>query len=131
MKQDIYSDAFARLEYDDSLKCLELIWLDGTADMSDEDYRRWLETFALKGEEFGTSFMLIDGRSFKHEMTSELSAWRQEVIIPMCNSSGVRKFAFLLPEVAESDTEPRPEAGAEFPTAYFDSRDQIEAWFDA
>ena len=131
MKQDVHSDSFARLEYDDSLKCLELIWLDTTVDMSDEDFRRWLEVFALKGAEFGTSFMLVDGRSFKLEMTSELNAWRQEVIIPMYNTAGVRKFAFLLPEVAESDTEPRPEAGAEFPTAYFDSRDQIEAWFDA
>jgi hypothetical protein len=131
MKQDVHSDSFARLEYDDSLKCLELVWQDTTVDMSDEDFRRWLEVFALKGKEFGASYMLVDGRSFKHEMTSELNAWRQEVIIPMYNSAGVRKFAFLLTQVAETDTEPRPEPGAEFPTAYFDSRDQIEAWFDA
>ena len=131
MKQDVHNDSFARLEYDESRKCLELIWQDTTTDMSDEDFRRWLELFALKGTEFGASFMLVDGRAFKHHMTSELNAWRQEVIIPMFNSGGVRKFAFLLPQVAEADTEPRPEAGAEFPTAYFESRDQIEAWFDA
>ena len=129
MQEEVYSDGYGRIEYEGATGCLELIWLDTTEDMSDGEFRSWLLTFARYGEELNPTFMLIDGRQFKHQMSSEVGAWREEVIISRYNNAGVKKLAFLLPTGIAPVAEPHPEPGADFPTGYFDSRGEIDAWF--
>jgi len=129
MKTELYRDQFGILTQDEERGILELQWLDGSAEMSEEDFKVWLERYAASGEEHRTPFMLIDARKFKYRPDAQIGAWRNERIIPRYNAAGVKKFAFLLPEGAPANAEPAPEAPATFPTGYFNSGEKIEQWF--
>ncbi len=54
-------------------------------------------------------------------------------MVPRYNAAGVRKFAFLVPEGSPGTVGAGNAAAVEppgdFPTGYFDSRQQIIAWF--
>lgn len=131
MTQELYQDKFGIITFDGAGDVLELRWSEGTAGMSDQDFKDWLERFATFGEKHRTQFMLIDVREFKHKMGKDIGPWRDEKIIPVYNSSGVKKFAFLLPEGARPGAEPASEGPASFPTGYFDKRERIDEWFVA
>jgi hypothetical protein len=97
--------------------------------MNDDDYMGWLERYAASAEQYHVPFTLIDARAFHHHPGAHTGPWREEHIIPQYNRAGVKKFAFLLPEGSASKSEPMPEGSAQFPTGYFDSREQIDRWF--
>lgn len=129
MKTELYRDRFGILTQDADRGILELQWLEGSADMSEDDFKAWLERYAAAGEQHRAPHMLIDVRQFKHRPGAQIGQWRDEHIIPRYNSAGVKKFAFLLPAGAPAAAAPAPEGPAAFPTGYFDSRERIEAWF--
>ncbi len=97
--------------------------------MNDDDYMRWLERYAASAEQYHVPFTLIDTREFHHHPGAHTGPWREEHIIPRYNRAGVKKFAFLLPEGSAPKTEPMPEGSAQFPTGYFETREQIDRWF--
>ena len=129
MQTQLYQDRFGVIFYDDASNMLELRWFAETASMTDDDYMRWLERYAAATEQHHVPFTLIDTREFKHHPGEHTGPWREERIIPQYNRAGVKKFAFLLPEGSAPKTEPMPEGSAQFPTGYFDSREQINHWF--
>ncbi len=129
METQLFHDRFGILSYDDARDILELRWLAETEAMTDDDFMRWLERFAAAAVQHRASFLLIDTRAFKHQTGTHVWPWRDEHIIPRYNQAGVKKFAFLLPTGAAPKTEPMPEGPAQFPTGYFDSREQIDTWF--
>ena len=129
METQLYQDRFGVMLYDDAQNVLELRWLAETKSMNDNDYMRWLERYAASAEQYQVSFTLIDTRAFHHHPGAHTGPWREEHIIPQYNRAGVRKLAFLLPTGAAPKTEPVPEGPAQFPTGYFDAREQIDRWF--
>ncbi len=129
METQLYQDRFGVLSFDDARKILELRWLAETESMTDDDYMGWLERYASAAEQYHVPFTPIDTRAFKHHPGAHTGPWREEHIIPQYNRAGVKKFAFLLQTGAAPKTEPAPEGSAQFPTGYFDSREQIERWF--
>ena len=55
--------------------------------------------------------------------------WRDEHIIPRYNAAGLKKFAFIMPEgMPAIGAAPEKEGSANFPTAYFGSRNDALAW---
>ena len=129
METRLFHDRFGILSYNDASGILELRWLSEA--MTDDDFMRWLERFAAAAEQQHVPFLLIDVRAFKHHPGAHTGPWREEHIIPQYNRAGVKKLAFLLPAGAALQTEPAPEGAAQFPTGYFDSREQIDRWFAA
>ena len=129
METQLYHDRFGDILYDDATGVLELRWLPETATMTDDDYMGWLERYAAAAEQHHVPFTLIDTLEFKHHPGAHTGPWREEHIIPQYNRAGVKKFAFLLPAGSAPQGEPAPEGSAQFPTGYFDSREQIERWF--
>ena len=129
METQLYQDRFGVMLYDDTRNILELRWLAETESMNDNDYMRWLARYAAPVEQYHVPFTLIDTRAFHHHPGAHTGPWREEHIIPQYNRAGVKKFAFLLPEGSAPKTEPMPEGSAQFPTGYFDSREQIDRWF--
>ena len=115
--------------YDDDRKILELRWFEETEAMTDDDYMGWLERFAISAEQHHARFIVIDTLAFKHHPGAHTGPWRDEHIVPGYNRAGVKKFAFLLSPGTAPKTEPAPEGPAQFPTGYFDSREQIDRWF--
>ena len=129
METQLYQDRFGVLSFDDARKILELRWFAETESMTDDDFMRWLERNAASAEQHHAQFLLIDTRAFKHRPGTHIGPWRDEHIIPQYNQAGVKKEAFLLPTGTAPKTEPRVEGPAQFPTRYFDSREQIDRWF--
>lgn len=124
---EVRRDKFGSVRHDEAGKLLELVWSDATATMSEDEFRRQLERFAGDAERLRPSHVIIDVTRFAFTPGSEFGAWRDEHIIPRYNAAGIRKFAFLVP--AGRGAAPAREAPGTFPTGYFDSRDEIEAWF--
>jgi hypothetical protein len=129
MQTQLFHDRFGVLTYDDDKGILELHWLEETEAMTDDDYMRWLERYAAEAVQHRATFLLIDTRAFKHHPGENTWSWREEHIIPGYTRAGVKKLAFLLSPGAAPKTEPAPEGSAQFPTGYFDSREQIDQWF--
>lgn len=108
---------------------LEIRWFDATAELTGEEFQRWLSIFA---EEVGSNRrpgILVDATRFRMEMALMDSAWRDEHIIPRYNAAGVRRFAFLMPDgMPAIGADPVVEGPAEYPTAYFGKREEALAW---
>ena len=113
-------------------RTLELSWLPSTSEMSDDGFKETLELFAGAGERAKPEFMIIDATEFHHELGDGVPEWRDREIIPRYNSAGVKKFAFLWPEVmpgtVESGGTPKPEGSADFPTGWFTGRERAYQW---
>ena len=130
VRTELYRDRFGVLLEDLDHRMLELKWLDGSASMSDDDFKAWLERFSAEAEARRQPYLVINVREFRHRPGPEIGAWRDEHIIPRYNRGGVTKFAFLLPEGSPGAAgSPAPEPPGEFPTGYFDTPAKIEAWF--
>lgn len=131
METQLYQDRFGAIVYDDVKHMLELRWSEGTEFMTDEDFQEWLGRFASVAVQQHVPFALIDVRAFKGHPGEQIGSWRDEHIIPQYHRAGIQKFAMLLPEGSAPNSQPAPEGPAQFPTGYFDSREQIERWFSA
>jgi hypothetical protein len=129
MQTQLFQDKFGVMLYDDTSNILELQWYPATEFMTDDDYMGWLERFAVSAEQHHVQFVVIDTLAFKHHPGAHTGPWRDEHIIPRYNRAGVKKFAFLLSPRTAPKTEPASEGQAQFPTGYFDSREQIDQWF--
>ena len=131
---ELKRDSFGTTTHDAARGTLELEWSAGTASMTDEDFKRQLRQLAGFAEELRPPNMLIDVTEFAHRPAAEFGAWRDEHIIPRYNGAGVKRFAFIVPTRApgtvEGGAQPAPEGPAEFPTAYFESRDAVYEWFE-
>jgi hypothetical protein len=129
MATELYRDRFGVIIHEPDKRILELEWLSGTAEITDDEAKGWLERYAAFGEQHKPAFMVIDAREFKYQWGEGMDVWRNEHIIPRYNAAGVKKFAFLLPAGAVPAGEPSVEDPATFPTGYFDSRAKIIEWF--
>ena len=113
-------------------RIVELRWLPSTRHMTDEGFKETLGLLASAGERLRPPFMLIDATQFLHQLGEGVLAWRDENIIPRYSSSGVTKFAFLVPDGApgtvESGVVPAVEGRATFPTGWFSTRDRAYQW---
>jgi len=129
MGTELYRGEFGTIRHDPERNVLELDWFESTASMSDNDFKEWLERYAEFGEANRPSFLLIDGRQFRHRPGAAVASWREEHIIPRYNAAGVRKLAFPFPSEAIPEGDPAPEGAAAFPTGYFATREQVNDWF--
>ena len=67
-------------------------------------------------------------RNFRYTPAPDNTTWRDANIVPRYNAGEVRKMAFLLPPGAGPGGPPQPEGPAHFPTGWFDSKEQLDAW---
>jgi hypothetical protein len=111
---------------------LELEWLDHSASMTDDDFKRSMQRYAKLAGAHSSPYLLVDVTRFRHTMGEGVGAWRDEHIIPAYNAAGVKKFAFLFPPGApgtvEEGIDPAKEPPGEFPTGYFAERERIVDW---
>jgi hypothetical protein len=133
MAEELYGDRFGRLRHDETTGVLELEWLDGSGQMNDDDFMGWLTRYAEAEEAVRAPNLLIGVRRFGFRPGAHVAAWRDENIIPRYNAAGVTRFAFLLPAAASgtvgAGNAPALEPPGTFPVGYFDSREQLDAWF--
>lgn len=108
---------------------VELRWFDTTRDLDGDTFKRWLEGFAAAVEEAGRSGVLTDAIVFGMASDQMDGEWRDANIIPRYNRAGVKRFAFLMPAGMPAIGAPSaPEGPADFPTAYFATRQDALIW---
>lgn len=134
MATEFHRDDYGVIRHHSEDGILELEWLEASASMTDDDFKRSMQRYAELAGEHSTPYLLVDVRNFRHSMGKGVGAWRDEHVIPAYNAAGVRKFAFLLPAGAPGTVEegnpPAPEPPGEFPTGYFTRRVSISEWFN-
>lgn len=113
-------------------RTLELKWLPTTREMSDDGFKATLELYTVMGERLKPLSMLIDAVEFYHQFGDGVMEWRDANIMPRYNAAGVTKFAFYVPEgfpgTVEAGGVPRVEGSANFPTAWFSTRERAYQW---
>jgi hypothetical protein len=130
--KEVASTPWGKIVYFDESKRLLLTWLPASKDMSDEQVKETLRLFADAGKELRPLYMVVDITQFGRGFTDEINRWRDARIIPVYNSSGIRKMAFLVPEENpysfEKGSKPANEPLATFPTGWFSTRDNLDKW---
>ena len=107
-------------------RLVRLTWLAGTAGMTDQDFKETLETFAESALQHRAQRLIIDVREFKHRPSPEISAWRDDVVVPKYNRAGVKKIAWVWPGPTPSN-EPTSEKD-KFENRYFATEAEALAW---
>lgn len=111
---------------------LELKWDSSTRTMSEDGFKSTIRTFAEEGLKLHPSAMIVDSTEFFHEPEEGTMEWRDEQVVPLYNETGVEKFAFLVtkgaPGTVEKGGVPAPDGPANFPTAWFETPEQMYAW---
>ena len=128
MSTELFRDSFGVLTHDSERSRLDLVWLDGSAEMSDDDFKAHLSRLAEAGEMHRAKHVVVDVRAFRHQPGPGIMGWRDAEIIPRYNRAGIEKFAFLLPSGAP-ERPAAPEGPAEFPTGWFNRETSMDAWF--
>jgi len=131
--EELYRDGCGIITHHPEDATLELEWLEGSANMTDDDFMRSMERYAAFAQERRTPNMLVDVTRFGHAPGEHVGSWRDEHIIPRYNAAGVKRFAFLVPAGApgtvEAGSQPEKEPPGDFPTGYFEDRQHIMEWF--
>lgn len=129
MSEQVYEDRWGEVFDRPSANLVELRWFDTTADMSKDDFQRWLSKFAECVERCGRSGVLVDSTVFRMSPTLMDGPWRDANIIPRYNAAGVKKFAFHMPQGMPMIGEPPAnEPPGRFPTGYFGTRREALNW---
>jgi hypothetical protein len=130
---ELHRDEYGVIWHHEEDGILELEWLDHSASMTDDDFKRSMQRYAKLAGAHSSHYLLVDVTRFRHTMGEGVGAWRDEHIIPAYNAAGVKKFAFLFPPGApgtvEEGIDPAKEPPGEFPTGYFAERERIVDWF--
>jgi hypothetical protein len=103
---------------------VELTWLPGTRDMTDQDFKQSLCVFAEGALQHRAKRLIIDMRQFKGRPTAEVGAWRDDVIVPKYEKAGVKKIAWIWPGVSAEEMG----EGAAYQQRYFATRDEAINW---
>ena len=122
----IYEDNFSVITYDESAGVLILVWTENSSDMTDQDFKIVNLAYADLAVERGVFSLLVDVQQFGHAFNDDLTAWRNETIIPKYDRAGVQRFAFLHGEGAQIPPEPYPEG--DYIVQHFTSDEEALNW---
>jgi len=115
-------------------RLLELKWFPSSSRMTDDDFKASLELYTTEAERLQPiPLMLIDATEFLHSFGDPaVMTWRDENIIPRYNAVGVTSFAFHVPAgtpgTIESGGSPAVAGRANYPTAWFSTRQRADEW---
>jgi len=119
LTEGIYSINYFKTE-----KLVELTWLPGTQQMTDQDFKEAVYVFAEGALQHRANRLIIDMRQFMGRPSTEVGAWRDEVIVPKYEKAGVKKLAWIWPGVSADETG----TGAAYQQRYFEGRDEAINW---
>ena len=121
MTNPLYSITWHKAE-----KLLRLTWLEGTAGMTDEDFRETLEVFADGAMHHGATRLVIDVRQFQHRPSKEVLEWRDQVTVQKYNKAGTKRQAWIWPGDVSSM---KPSSvGRSYEERYFSTEEEALAW---
>lgn len=128
-KKEIHDGTFLKIWWDDSNRIIGIDWKDSTGNMSEDDFRSDLSTFAGYVEQRQARGILVDVARFRHRPGPDMQEWRVKNISPRYYGAGVRRFAFLFPEGAPIPPMMNQSSpGESFATRAFSDGDEARKW---
>jgi hypothetical protein len=112
------------INYFKTERLVELTWLPGTQQMTDQDFKEAVYVFAEGALQHRANRLIIDMRQFMGRPSAEVGAWRDEVIVPKYEKAGVKKLAWIWPGISADETG----TGAAYQQRYFEGRDEAIDW---
>jgi hypothetical protein len=86
------AEHFYSINYFKTERLVELTWLPGTRQMTDQDFKESLCVFAEGALQHRAKRLIIDMRQFMSQPSAEIGTWRDEVIVPrLMHSAGEKK----------------------------------------
>jgi hypothetical protein len=117
--------AIYSITYYKSQRLVRFTWLAGTAGLTDQDFKETLEAFAEGILQHNAQRLIIDMREFRYRPSSEVLAWRDDVIVSKYNRAGVKKVAWVWPGVTgDTSTSKRDK----FENHYCSTESEALAW---
>ena len=113
------------ISYYKPLRLVRLTWQSGSAGMTDQDFKETVEAFAEVILQHSARKLIIDVREFKHEPSAEVLAWRDEITVSKYNKAGVRKVAWVWPDVTGSMSTSKRD---KFENHYCSAESEALAW---
>jgi|SRR5215469_16305098 len=129
----VASDQFGQIIFYAEWNTLELRWLPSTKDATEAQARDTMVLFTAETEKRKPSALIVDTTQFQHQFADDMMAWRDKEILPHYNAAGVTKFAFIAPPgfpgpTVEKGAQPATDGPANFPSAWFSTREGAYAW---
>jgi hypothetical protein len=118
------AEHFYSINYSKTERLVELTWLPGTQEMTDQDFKESLCVFAEGALQHRAKRLIIDMRQFMSQPSAEVGTWRDEVIVPKYEKAGVKKIAWVWPGVSADEMG----TGAGYQQRYFATRDEAINW---
>jgi hypothetical protein len=103
---------------------VELTWLPGTQGMTDQDFKEDLNVFAEAALQHRAKRLIIDMRQFMGRPSADVGTWRDDVIVPKYEKAGVKKIAWIWPDMSADEMG----EGAAYQQRYFAARDEAIDW---
>ena len=127
--KELYDGKFLKILWDNPSRIIGINWKESTAEMSDEDFKADLTTFAGYVEQQKGRGILANVAHFRHRPGPDLQPWRVKNISTRYAAAGVKRFAFLFPEGAQVPPMMNQSApGESFETRAFNSIDEATKW---
>ena len=117
----LYSVTFTK-----PLRLARLDWREGTAAMSDEDFRETLQVFAEAALQHKATRLVVDVRLFRYRPSKEILEWRDDVTVAKYNRAGAKRLAWI----RSGDVPSMKPASLQksYEDRYFSSEDEALAW---
>jgi len=125
----IHDGTFFTVFWDAASHIIWINWKKSTAEMSEEDFKADLTTFAGYVEQQKARGILVDVAQFRHRPGPDLQPWRVKNISTLYAAAGVKRFAFLFPpgeQVPPMMNQSSP--GESFETRGFDDPAMAMSW---
>lgn len=127
-----YEDRWGTIIDRPAVGFIEIRWFDTTTAMSGDDFKRFLTTFADLAVQLRRPGVLIDSTAFGMSRANMDPAWRDAHIVPKYNAAKIANFAFHMPAgMPAIGAPPAAQGPADFPTAYFATREDALRWLGA
>ena len=132
----VAEDQWSQIIFYDQWNSLELKWHSSTSTATDSDLKTTMKAFADEAVGRRPHTLIVDTTDFLHPWGEGVMQWRDATIVPLYNLAGVAKFAFIANRnypgpTVESGATPGPNGPANFPTAWFESREAAYRWLSS
>jgi hypothetical protein len=125
----IHDGKFFKILWDSESRIIGINWKESTSEMSEEDFKADLTTFAGYVEQHKARGILVDVAQFRHRPGPDLQPWRVKNISTRYAAAGVRRFAFLFPSGAQVPPMMNQSSpGESFETRGFDDPVKAMTW---
>ncbi|WP_027000133.1 STAS/SEC14 domain-containing protein [Eisenibacter elegans] len=127
-----YQDNFVAIEHLASHNAVKIQWLEGSADMTEADFKQVIAKEKEALETFKPRAILADTLEMQYSITPALQEWHNDFLFPSFAVVGIEKLAIVVSKDIFSQVSVEQliedHNAAQFLSKYFDSETKAIEW---